>query len=160
MTRFVFHHDPKKLPVYSDACHPVQLYDKFKWNSLSSSCIARPIIEKIRDLGSRVSNDSFDFLTIAMAVTAADTFSQREDSKNSWSRELILEVPLHTPDKWNTVSSKLEKALGFLTGDMWTLIFVPGGLVSPLPKKSRKAKQKRMSLKGLDSVCLFSGGLD
>lgn len=160
MSNFVFHHDPKKLPTYSDTCHPVQMYDKNKWNSLSSSCIARPLIGKIRDLGIRVSNDSFDFLTIAMAVTAADTFSQRENSKNSWSRELILEVPLHSPDKWNTVSSKLANTLGFLTGDMWTLNFVSGGLVSPIPKMSKKAKQKRRSLKGLDSVCLFSGGLD
>lgn len=160
MTKFVFHHNPKKLPSYSEECHPVQMYDKFKWNSLSSSCIARPLIEKIRDLGCRVSKDSFDFLTIAMAVTAADTFSRREESKNSWSREFDLEIALYSPDKWNAVSAKLEKALVFLTGDTWTLNFVPGGLVPPAPKTSRKAFHKRRTLKGLNCVCLFSGGLD
>ena len=160
MTKFVFHHDPIKLPQYSESCHPVQMYDKCKWNPLSSSCIARPLIGKIRDLGCRVSNDAFDFLTIAMAVTAADTFSRRENSKNSWSRELELEIPLYSPDVWNPVSSKLEKALGYLTGDMWNLNFVRGGLRSPSPKTSKKALQKRKTLKGLNCVCLFSGGLD
>jgi len=160
MTNFVFHHNPKKLPPYSEECHPVQMYDKHKWDSLSSSCIARPLIGRIRDLGCRVSNDSFDFLTIAMAVTAADTFSRREDSKNSWSRELELDIAIYSPDKWSAVSSKLEKALSYLTGDMWTLNFVSGGLISPAPKRSRKAIQKRWSLRKLDCVCLFSGGLD
>lgn len=160
MTKFVFHYNPKKLPPYSEKCHPVQMYDKYKWNPLASSCIARPLIEKIRDLGCRVSNDSFDFLTIAMAVTAADTFSRREDSKNTWSRELELEIALYSPSNWTLVSKKLEKALGYLTGDMWTLKFVNGGLASPVPKRSKKAMSKRKSLKGLNCICLFSGGLD
>jgi len=160
MTKFVFHHNPKKLPTHSETCHPVQMYDTYQWNSLSASCIARPIIGKIRDLGCRVSNDAFDFLTIAMAVTAADTFSKRDGAKNSWSRELELYIALHSTDVWNTVSSELEKALGYLTGDMWTLNFTQGGLRAPPPKKSKKARQKRKSLKGLDCVCLFSGGLD
>ena len=160
MTKFVFHHDPRKLPQHTETCHPVQMYNKYKWDSLSSSCIARPIINTIRDLGCRVSNDSFDFLTIAMAVTAADTFSRREDSKNSWSRELDLEIALYSPDAWSAVASKLEKALSYLTGDMWNLNFVPGGLRPPTPKTSKKALLKRKTLKGLNCVCLFSGGLD
>ena len=160
MTDVVFHHNPKKLPEFSDECHPVQLYDKFKWNSLSSSCIARPVIEKIRDLGCSVSVESFDFLTIAMAVTAADTFVQRDNSPNAWARELNLQIPLCRPDKWNDVSARLEKALGFLTGDMWSLIFTTGGLAPPKIKTSKKAAEKRRTLKGLDCVCLFSGGLD
>jgi len=160
MVQLVFHHNPKKLPPFSETCHPVQMYDKFNWNSHSSSCIARPLIGKIRDLGCRVSNDSFDFLTIAMAVTAADTFIRREDSKNSWARELELNIALYAPDKWTAVSSKLEKALGFLTGDTWTLNFTSGGMPSPSPKNSPKARKKRKTLKGLNCVCLFSGGLD
>lgn len=160
MTKFVFHHDPKKLPPYSDICHPVQMYAKYKWSPLSSSCIARPIVEKVRDLGCPVSNDAFDFLTIAMAVTAADTFCQRDNAKNSWARELELDIALYSPETWNSVSSDLEKALGYLTGDTWNLNFTRGGLRSPLPKNSIKARQKRKTLRGLDCVCLFSGGLD
>lgn len=160
MTNFVFHHNPKKLPEYNDQCHPVQMYDKYIWNSFSSSSIARPLIEKIRDLGCRISKDSFDFLTIAMAVTAADTFSKREDAHNSWARELNIQLPLLYPEKWKPVSKKLEEALGYLTGDMWSLDFTDGGLAPPSPKTSPKAVAKKKSLKGLDCVCLFSGGLD
>lgn len=160
MTKFVFHHDPNKLPKYDGFCHPVQMYDKYPWSPLSSSCIARPIIEKIRDLGCSVSNDSFDFLTIAMAVTAADTFCRRELSNNSWARNLDLEIALYSPQNWNNVAKDLEKALGFLTGDMWRLTFITGGLASPRPKKSKKSKIKKNSLKNLNCVCLFSGGLD
>lgn len=160
MTKFVFHYDPKKLPEYSEFCHPVLIYDKYKWDSLNSSCIARPLIEKIRDLGVRVSIDSFDFLTIAMAVTAADTFCSREDSDNSWARVLELELPLYAPTKWIAVSKSLERVLGFLTGDIWKLNFTIGGLSPPIPKASRKVLLERKSLKGGDCVCLFSGGLD
>jgi 7-cyano-7-deazaguanine synthase in queuosine biosynthesis len=160
MTKFVFHYDPKKLPKYSESCHPVLIYNKFKWDSLNSSCIARPLIEKIRDLGVRVSIESFDFLTIAMAVTAADTFCCREDSDNSWARELELELPLYSPAKWVAVSKSLEQALGFLTGDIWKFKFTFGGLPPPLPKRSKKVFRARKSLNGGDCVCLFSGGLD
>jgi len=95
-----------------------------------------------------------------MAVTAADTFCQRDSAKNSWSRELELDISLYSPEIWNSISSELEKALGYLTGDIWNLNFTHGGLRAPLPKRSEKALDKRKTLKGLDCVCLFSGGLD
>lgn len=162
MVSFYFHHDIKKLPPYDSEHHPVLIYDKNKLLSSKSqtSRIARPVINSIRDLGVKISPLSFDFLTIAMAVTAADTFSSRSDSPNSWARELILNIPLYNPLAWKPVTRKIENALNFLTGDQWSLNFVEGGLAPPSPKKSQKAKRQRSSLRKLKCVSLFSGGLD
>lgn len=160
MTKFTFHHDSSKLPDYNDSCHPVLMYDKTTWHSTKSSAIARTVIDKIRDLGVPVSIQAFDLVTIAMAVTAADSFSKRESSSNSWSRDLYLDIPLKKPELWLPVKNKLEKALNYLTGDQWKLCFLEGGLAAPKPKTSRKAKLKKKGLKSINSVCLFSGGLD
>jgi 7-cyano-7-deazaguanine synthase in queuosine biosynthesis len=162
MARFVFHHDQRKLPHYDETCHPVLIYNSRndKLDANKSSLIGNRIVESIRDLGCTVSNESFDFMTIAMAVTAADTFFQRENADNSWSRDFQLEIPLSNPTLWNNSKSKLEKALGFLTGDKWNLLFQTGGLKAPKIKRSQKAKLKRKSLVDLNCVSLFSGGLD
>ena len=161
MAYFVFHHNPKKLPEYNETCHPVQLYNRHSWSSSKSSIIARKAIETIRDLGCKIDNKAFDFLTIAMAVTAADSFCDREKlSHNSWARDFVLEIPLADPELWTPAKQNLEKALGYLTGDQWSLIFTEGGLKAPIPKTTRKAKLRRKTFQGLDSVCLFSGGLD
>ena len=162
MIRFSFHHDQNKLPAFDEGCHPVLIYNSKdeKWDKYKSSLIGNNIVENIRDLGCEISNESFDFMTIAMAVTAADTFFQRKNSDNSWSRDFQLEIPLHSPDLWNKSKSKLEKALGFLTGDKWNLIFMPGGLSAPKLKNSKNAKEQCKNLIGLNSVSLFSGGLD
>ena len=160
MVDFVFHHDPKKLPKFSSNCHPVQLYDIEPWSDINSSAIARRIRNSIRDLGCEISPLAFDFLTISMAVTAADTFSNRNKSDNSWSRELNLSIPLNSPSQWVSISNKLEKALCYLTGDKWKLNFSEGGILPPTPKKSSKAKDKNNLLKKLNCVSLFSGGLD
>ncbi|WP_462168299.1 Qat anti-phage system QueC-like protein QatC [Pseudoalteromonas lipolytica] len=162
MVNFVFHHDQSQLPTYKEDCHPVLIYNSTndKWESNKCSIIANNVIDNIRDLGCHVSNTAFDFLTIAMAVTAADSFYDRKNSDNSWSREFNLEIPLYKPALWGSSKEKLEKALGFLTGDKWNLTFLPNGLAAPTPKNSKNAKKRLSELKALNSVCLFSGGLD
>lgn len=160
MVNFIFHHDPKQLPEFNNDIHPVQLYDLHPWDKVKHSSIARPVIKIIRDLGTPISSLAFDFLTISMAVTASDTFFDRNNSANSWARQFTVKVPLYNPKPWKKVAGKLEKALGFLTGDQWKLIFEEGGLNPPDPKTSNKAKHKKKSLQTLNCVSLFSGGLD
>ena len=161
MNKFYFHHNPKKLPEFDEQCHPVQLYDLHKWNSGKHSIIARKARDTIRDLGCKIDNDAFDFFTIAMSVTAADSFCDRSRaSDNAWARDFELYIPLSNPELWIPVKNKIEKALGYLTGDQWRLNFSEGGIKAPLPKRTRKSKLRRKTFQGLDSVCLFSGGLD
>lgn len=161
--RFIFHHDSAKLPEYDSNIHPVLIYDKTNWNSHHTSTIGSPIINKIRDLGVKISDESFDFMTIAMAVTGADSFCLREESPNNWARILEIELPLINPALWSSVKEDLERILGFLTGDQWSFNFIEGGLDSPDPKssvRSEEVKETIKQLKKLNCVSLFSGGID
>jgi hypothetical protein len=98
-----------------------------------------------------------DLLVVAAHVHAADTrLSRATESQDSWTREIRLVVPVSDPDRWSDANETLVKALGFLTGDRWTVGFrarptrfatIVEGLPPLLPPV-------------FDAVSLFSGGLD
>ena len=49
--------------------------------------IGNTLLDKVERLAAPTSTAAFDFLTISMAVTAADTFFRRETcSENAWAR--------------------------------------------------------------------------
>lgn len=160
MFNFVFSHKNKDLPEFSDEIHPVLMYSKDTWHPNRTSCIARTTIDSIRDTGVRIEPKAFDFFSIAMAVTAADSFAPRDYSPNAWARRLSLTIPLFKPEFWQPVKNDLEKCLGFLTGDEWSLTFIDGGMAPPAPKASRKVTLYKKTLRGKNCVSLFSGGLD
>ena len=160
MTDFYFNHNPDKLPDYSDENHPVQIFDSHPLNKQKCSHASHELIKKIRKLGVQVHSDALDLVTIATAVTSAETFEPRGNAPNSWSRILNLNIPVLDPEKWETVKKRLESLLGFLTGDQWKLSFNKSDFSLPKPIISKQANLKAKSLKGLNAVCLFSGGLD
>lgn len=88
MTTLIFNHDKNLLPNETSDIIPVLLYGLEADNR-----IGHPIIEKIERLGVKVSEISMDFLSIALAVTAADTFVQRETAEDAWSRKLTIKLP-------------------------------------------------------------------
>jgi hypothetical protein len=94
---------------------------------------------------------AWDFLSIALAVFAADRFVMRADAEDAWTRVIHLEVALADPTPWRLSASRLAAALRFLTGDIWSLAFRSDGQTVP-------AVQGRFSDR--DCVCLFSGGMD
>ncbi len=157
MTRLVFHHDHQILPSASNDLLPVQLYGWSGKNRGDISVIGNPVIDKVRRLRVQIPGQAMDFLTIALAVTAADTFVRRADSEDGWTRQLILQLPLYEPKRWKPLKESLERALHFLSGDIWSFDFREGGYAPPTPFGRR---YKRINIKKLDCVCLFSGGLD
>ena len=126
MTTLIFNHDKNLLPNETSDIIPVLLYGLEADNR-----IGHPIIEKIERLGVKVSEISMDFLSIALAVTAADTFVQRETAEDAWSRKFTIKLPLANPSVWLEVKQDLERALHFLSGDMWSFEFLPNGFSSP-----------------------------
>lgn len=154
MTTLIFNHDKNLLPNETSDIIPVLLYGLEADNR-----IGHPIIEKIERLGVKVSEISMDFLSIALAVTAADTFVQRETAEDAWSRKFTIKLPLANPSVWLEVKQDLERALHFLSGDMWSFEFLSNGFSSPEPY-DEQSRFKVLSLSELDCVCLFSGGLD
>lgn len=98
-----------------------------------------------------------DLLVVATLVYGADTrISRSEQSQDSWTREIRLVVPVSNPSLWQSAKETLERALNFLTGDLWKIEFrlrperfnsianLPDTLLPPV----------------FNDLSLFSGGLD
>lgn len=160
MTNFYFNNDPSLLPAYSETCHPVQLFNTHPHDSSKHSRVSGSLLKRVRELGINVDADAIDLITIASAVTAAETFERRGDAADAWSRIMHLHIPVIAESLWNMLSDRLSSILNFLTGDQWKFTFTKTTLQMPTPIVSSKSKTRLNSLKGLNSVCLFSGGLD
>ena len=98
------------------------------------------------------SERAWDFTSIALSVVAADEAVTRTTSPDGWTREIELTVAVAAPTFWDSQKAELRRALEFLTGDIWSLTFVPGGH-APAPVRSVRPRQE-------DTICLLSGGMD
>lgn len=97
------------------------------------------------------SEKAWDFLSLALAIFAADRFVLRANSEDGWTRVFDLDVAVIDPETWNREAESISAALRFLTGDIWHLKFSPSG--AHPPKFQGKLHDRT-------TVCLFSGGLD
>jgi len=113
--------------------------------------LGRQLLDSVFQLSAMPSQVSWDFLSFALAVFAADRFVMRRDSPDGWTRVISLEVDLFDPNPWRQATRSLAALLRFLTGDIWYITFNEGGL--PVPGFDP-------SLTDRDCVCLFSGGMD
>ncbi len=99
---------------------------------------------------------------LASAVYCSDKMVSRAVpiTRDEWTRDLHLRVPVSIPTTWQTGSSELEDDLSFLTGDFWNLELGP--LQAPLYLPRLKTRRRTSSIEKIrgDAVCLLSGGLD
>ena len=84
-----------------------------------------------RGLPTPTSPLAWDFLSIALSAFAADRFVLRRDAEDGWTRVMALDIAVQSPAVWATQSKRLAKALRFLTGDIWSIRFSPGGSAPP-----------------------------
>jgi hypothetical protein len=92
-----------------------------------------------------------DLLRVAAAVYCADKVARRDATRDAWTRDLELELPVANRAAWQRARPALTEALAFLSGDRWKLRFRTSG-ERPARTETRVARP--------DAVCLFSGGLD
>ncbi len=111
----------------------------------------------VRRAGLAVDPVSWGFLSIALGVIAADQGCLRTDSSDGWTRQIDLKVSVQSPSTWQPHAEALADALGFLTGDVWSIEFESGGMAPPALSKRRRRGRRRPTG---DSVCLLSGGMD
>lgn len=128
----------------------VDLFSKFQRNG--NGATAGNVINEIRRLRLRPTPRAWDFAAIAMAVVAADEGCTRATSPDGWTRQIELMVAVSDHLFWNSQYDAFASMLSFLTGDLWQIRFIGGGLL-PAPKGLQHVRQE-------DSVCLLSGGLD
>lgn len=106
----------------------------------------------VKRLGLAPTERAWDFTSLALSVVAADEAVTRSNSPDGWTREIDLTVAVAAPAFWNSQKPELVRALEFLTGDIWSLVFVPGGYIPPTVPDARPRAE--------DSICLLSGGMD
>ncbi|MES0022405.1 MULTISPECIES: Qat anti-phage system QueC-like protein QatC [unclassified Mesorhizobium] len=161
MTKLKFHVDEASIPPtdVADTVH-VHLFGS-RPARLGTGSIGNRLEKAATRLGAPIDPVAFDFLSIALAVVAADTFIDRESrSANGWSRELSLQIPVARPAVWQGVSGELEQALNFLSGDQWKLSFSTGGKAPPSKDSILRHFRTHIGIGATDCACLFSGGLD
>lgn len=95
---------------------------------------------------------SWDLLSIALSVIAADSIGQRSDSSDGWTRDLSLDIAVADPVFWNSQSESLSAALAFLTTDLWQFRFFQGD--APVALQGQVIRPTE------DCLVLLSGGLD
>jgi 7-cyano-7-deazaguanine synthase in queuosine biosynthesis len=95
---------------------------------------------------------AWDFLSLALSVTAADLAGRRNMSPDGWTREFELDISVVDPGFWSTQRDLIQSMLGFLTTDRWQINFKGGG-VSPASGGEAVYPEE-------DCVVLLSGGLD
>jgi 7-cyano-7-deazaguanine synthase in queuosine biosynthesis len=95
---------------------------------------------------------AWDFLSLALSVTAADLVGHRGESPDGWTRQFDLEVAVADPAFWNEHRELLNRLLGFLTTDKWQVGFLGDGIF-PAPHSQPVRPTE-------DCVVLLSGGLD
>jgi Queuosine biosynthesis protein QueC len=156
MTKVIVHPELDALPAPGKGPIPVQLYGPRPWQH-GVATIGRPVLEAVSRVEHPVPVRAFDFLSLSLAVTAADTFVSRADAADGWARRIELTIALADPNPWRPVLPLLERALLFLSGDEWRLQVVGDGQTPP---SLRPRVKNKLSLVGCDCVCLFSGGLD
>lgn len=95
---------------------------------------------------------AWDFLSLALSVTAADLAGHRNTSSDGWTRQFELEISVADPAFWNAHLELVKNLLRFLTTDRWQIRFIGGG-ISPVPDGEPVRPSE-------DCVTLLSGGLD
>lgn len=155
MTDLIFNHEASLLPPPSNEVIPVLMYGTRPPDAGTCS-IGGPVRSAVRRLGAPVHRVGFDLLTIAMAVTAADTFVDKATADDGWARDLRLTIPIVDPNLWQPALPLLEKALHFLSGDIWHITLLGDG-----PRQLRPQNRGHITvMAGHDCVSLFSGGMD
>lgn len=112
------------------------------------------LIRELQRAGLSPSPEAWDFLTLALAVSAADLAVHRQPTVDGWTRMMDLEVALFHPAPFTGISQQLAGMLKFLTGDHWTLNFLNGGRAPPY------APTRYIFDYEADCVSLLSGGVD
>lgn len=104
--------------------------------------------------------EAIDLLYISLAVFAADRLVLRSSSKDGWSREIELNIPVLEIDKWESNCRLLEEMIGFLSGDYWKIKFRKRDFISREVNHKLKMEKSKKIPKEYNKVCMFSGGLD
>ena len=97
----------------------------------------------------------FDIISLSAMVYLADTrISRVIHGQDSWTREIVIQLPVSNVDLWDKQKETVERMLKFLTGDLWGFKFVKRTWSF---ESNEKAEEKTTLY---SKASLFSGGMD
>ena len=141
----------KKIDVIEQGQHPGKDYIplelerdiRFSTTSLRTYSFARwePVL--------------YDAMVVAAAIEFGDRTVMRPTQE--WARRISLKIPVNDPARWNApdTSAALHDAVGFLTGDHWSIDFIRRSSEAPSPP------QDYLNLKvPTEAVIAYSDGMD
>lgn len=97
------------------------------------------------------SKSSLSLLCLAIGVYTADKIFLRKNAKDTWTREIKINIP-QIPTFSLPLFKQIEETITFLTGDNWEIC----GRESKYDFRFKTMKKRFIPT----HVCLFSGGLD
>jgi hypothetical protein len=97
----------------------------------------------------------YDAMVVAAAIEYGDRILKRPTG--GWARSISIRIPVDTPDRWNApaVSTALQDAAEFLTGDYWSLEFVRRSRQAPSPSQDYLSLPVKTQ-----AVLSYSDGMD
>lgn len=157
VSKIIARHSIAQLPDGADGIIPVHLYGRGDHQKRIIS-MGNPLHDPIKRLGLKIDSLAYDLLSLSLAITAADTFINRDFTADAWAREIVVDVEVVEKDLLVSLIPQLEAMLRFLSGDIWRFEFTKSSIAPPTPYSGNAYKLNRLG--GSDSVCLFSGGMD
>lgn len=128
------------------------------WNGIQKSVGIKFDFKELWNFSRDTTSVAFDFLILSMIVYNVDRAINRiHNSEDGWHRNIRLNnVPAINLQAMNRGKEKLDKAIGFLTGDTWDINFVQSEVINYAPNNDVVT----FIHSDFAEVCLFSGGLD
>ena len=146
----------KNEKLTDDNCsNGIYYFNLAKLNCGIDPIIKTNIFSKFEKYGVSLSAIAEDLLIIALSVYALDKRFLRIDSTDAWTREFNVKIPVCEIDKWQSIKSKVDAMLCFLSGDVWDVEFVA------TEQRIIDGSDRALDIqRDYDCVSLFSGGLD
>jgi hypothetical protein len=148
-----------RIHGFTQSSVPAHFEDDVLYFELFSSTVSEaipiglPLPSELRKYRIVPTVSAMDFAVFALSVVATDKAVSRAVTVDGWTRKIDLTVSLCEATVWTAQKTSLEKMLRYLTGDFWSLTFLP--VDSPMIKQRHKPVQIKN-----DYVCLLSGGVD
>lgn len=113
--------------------------------------------QSYKKIYSKYKNEAIDLLYVSLFVFYLDRVFGREDSLDSWSRDIEVNFPVLELEKWNTNQKLLENMLNFLSGDKWNIAFRKRELTQNEQEYLKKINNRDNNI---EAISMLSGGLD
>lgn len=128
------------------------------WDGVDRSVKLKFDLQQLWSFSRDTTSIAFDFLILSFIVYNVDrAINRQKHSIDGWQRNIRLEnVPVINLASMNKGKDAFNRAISFLTGDLWDIHFVQANSYNYHPIKNIKDYNKC----DIEKVALFSGGLD